>query len=546
MLRALSETATSAEAEAVLQKVLREAEAQTAPEVVLRCHISLGRLHAAQGDATRAQTHFLQAVDRIELQRRTLPAEEFRTAFLSDRLMPYTQLAMLAQQRGDAAEAFGWAERARARALLDMLHGAVAFNPSNLKPRDAAEAALLAQLEELRAELNWCYSQLNERNDLAATTRETLNSLAQAREAQVQEIVLRLQHSQPKHTGHTSVMPQFDLAHLQAELGDDTALVAYFADDEAYMAFVVTRSGVVAVPQLGAIKQIDEWVSQLRFQIEAMRHGSAQVAAHMPQLIRRAQHYLRQLHGALLQPVLPYVGERRLAVVPHRALHYVPFAALFDGEAYASEARELCMAPSAAALQHCLSQPHIALRRALLLGVADERAPRVRDEVQALAGLFPEARVLIDAQATLPALRQQTSSVDVLHLACHGVFRPESPFFSSLRLGDGWMTVRDTYDLALRCGLVTLSACETGISAVAPGDELIGLARGFMSAGTPSLLVSQWTVDDAAAAELMRLFYAELLAGQRPAAALQRAQRALRRTHPHPFFWSAFTLIGRW
>src|SRR5581483_6103699 len=149
-------------------------------------------------------------------------------------------------------------------------------------------------------------------------------------------------------------------------------------------------------------------------------------------------------------------------------------------------------------------------------------------------------------EATLAALHTQAPSANILHLACHGQFRPDNPLFSSLQLADGWLTVRDAYALDLQCGLVTLSACETGVSAVAPGDELIGLARGFFSAGAPALLVSLWTVDDAATATLMQRFYARLCAGERPAAALRRAQCELLREQPHPFFWAPFILIGRW
>lgn len=131
-------------------------------------------------------------------------------------------------------------------------------------------------------------------------------------------------------------------------------------------------------------------------------------------------------------------------------------------------------------------------------------------------------------------------------LACHGQFRPDNPLFSALRLGDSWFTVRDAYALDLRCDLVTLSACETGISAVAPGDELIGLARGFFGAGAPSLLVSLWTVDDESTALLMAHFYARLRAGERPAAALRAAQHYLMQEYPHPYFWAPFMVLGRW
>ena len=130
--------------------------------------------------------------------------------------------------------------------------------------------------------------------------------------------------------------------------------------------------------------------------------------------------------------------------------------------------------------------------------------------------------------------------------ARHGQFRPDNPLFSSLRLGNGWLTVRDAYDLNLHSSLVTLSACETGVSTVAPGDELIGLARGFFAAGSPSLLISLWTVDDDATATLMIDFYGHLQRRRSPATALREAQLRLLQEKQHPFFWSPFVLMGRW
>jgi CHAT domain-containing protein len=197
-------------------------------------------------------------------------------------------------------------------------------------------------------------------------------------------------------------------------------------------------------------------------------------------------------------------------------------------------------------LLHCLNRPRRPFERALLVGVADEQMPKVHDEVATIAQMFHEPVVLLDDAASLSALRAEAPRADVLHLACHGQFRPDNPLFSSVRLGDGWLTVRDAYELQLECGLVVLSACETGVSEVAPGEELIGLARGFFSAGTPSLLVSLWTADDASAAELMAQFYARLKAGYGPADALRQAQADLIRDRPHPYHWAAFAVMGRW
>jgi CHAT domain-containing protein len=114
-----------------------------------------------------------------------------------------------------------------------------------------------------------------------------------------------------------------------------------------------------------------------------------------------------------------------------------------------------------------------------------------------------------------------------------------------LHLADGPLTVRDAAELPLQAQLVTLSACETGLSHVAPGDELLGLLRGFLVAGAPQVLASQWTVDDSSTATLMRTFYARLLAGERAAAALRSSQIELAALQPHPYHWAAFALHQR-
>jgi CHAT domain-containing protein len=117
--------------------------------------------------------------------------------------------------------------------------------------------------------------------------------------------------------------------------------------------------------------------------------------------------------------------------------------------------------------------------------------------------------------------------------------------FSAIRLSDGWLSLYDLYSLRLRASLVTLSACETGVNDVLAGDELVGLARGFIQAGAGSVIVSLWAVDDVSTARLMRRFYTHFEAGFGPASAMRQAQTELRREYPHPYFWAPFLAIGR-
>lgn len=541
-LRALGENDT---ARALLGDVLADAGRYGLPQIAHRCQTSLGLLAIAEGDA--AEALFIEAIAGIEALRAPLPAEEFRTAFLTDKLTPYAEMVRLCLADGSherIVEAFEYVERARSRALVDVLSGDL---EARLDPDDPFEAEMLARLAALREELNWFYSQLNRPPDGDSVRGPAMLAELQTSVRERETAVARIQRQLVQH-GRTStgIATPIEAERLQASLDRDTTVVEFFSLDGELLAFIVTSESINVVFGLGNEQQVAETVKQLRFQMETLRFGATRLAAHMHQLTIRAQRHLEELHELLFAPLEKHIHTQRVVVVPHRSLHYVPFQALFNGSEYLIERFEISYAPSAGVLLHCLAKPNPRLDSILLMGVPDERIPRVLDEVDALMPLFPAPTRFVGEQATLAALREYAPQVDVLHMACHGYFRPDNPLFSSLQLADGWLTVRDAYDLDLsNCGLVTLSACETGVSDIAPGDELIGLARGFISAGAPTILVSLWTVDDEATATLMELFYRRLQSGDRPAAALRHAQCELIAERPHPFFWSPFVLLGR-
>ncbi|HKF57419.1 MAG TPA: CHAT domain-containing tetratricopeptide repeat protein [Blastocatellia bacterium] len=531
----------------LLTSAVADADARGLPQLAGRCYASLGMLSASQGDTTGAETSLNKAVDLIEHLRATLPTDELRTAFVADKQTPYSALVRLCladRDRNRIDDALGYVERARSRALADMMSGAVQFRHA---PRDQFEANLLAKLEELGEELNWFYSQISRQLDgtgvETAAAREALQRAARERESAMTEISRQLQQ---RGGPALSTVEPVDIGRLQHNLGPDTALVEYFSLDGELLAFIVTNESVDLVRSLGKEDEVHTVLGRLRFQMNSLRFGAGRLRDHIDQLAGRTRHHLAQLYDLVFAKVDERLRNRRVVIVPHRDLHYVPFHALFDGRSFVIERREVCYCPSATVLSHCIEQIRRPPRKALLLGMPDPRAPRVRDEVVALGSLFPETIQFLSDAATLANLKGAAGDADIIHLACHGSFRADNPLFSSLRLADGWLTVRDSYQLRLNCSLVTLSACETGMSAVAPGNELIGLARGFFSAGSPSLLVTLWTVDDEQTSLLMQKFYASLMAGRGPAAALRDAQIELIRENQHPFFWSPFILLGRW
>jgi CHAT domain-containing protein len=268
----------------------------------------------------------------------------------------------------------------------------------------------------------------------------------------------------------------------------------------------------------------------------ALRHGAQRLATTRTQL--------GQLHQGLVAPLASSLPER-LIIVPHGVLHYVPFHALFDGETYLIDRHQVSYAPSATLWAYCQAQPARPVKSALGLAAGDERIPHVTRETEILHGLFANARMCIGADATWSRLRQYAPQADLVHVAAHAVFREDNVLFSALRLADDWVTVNDLYDLQLRSALVVLTGCETGLSRVAPGDELLGLARALLAAGAATLVVSLWPVHDQSTAEWVGEFYRHLKAGLSPAAAVRQAQLALLRARPDPYYWAPFITVGR-
>jgi len=157
-------------------------------------------------------------------------------------------------------------------------------------------------------------------------------------------------------------------------------------------------------------------------------------------------------------------------------------------------------------------------------------------------------------EATEGLAKEKASWPNVIHIASHGEFNDRQPLQSGLLLAkdnenDGNLQVHEIFGMDLRnANLVTLSACETALSKIQGGDDLVGLSRGFIYAGTPSLLATLWKVDDQSTAILMEHFYRNWQKGMSKAEALRQAQIALKTMpqYKHPFYWAPFVMIGDW
>lgn len=343
---------------------------------------------------------------------------------------------------------------------------------------------------------------------------------------------------------------------VAARLRPDEALLAYLVTDSTSLVFVVTPDTVAAV-DLGIAR------ASLANLVEFTRRTMDRPEASAATPLWRAP--LRRLHQTLIEPVERrglLDGKRRLVIVPHGELHFLPFAALLDdsdGERFLVERFELMHAPSATVWVR-LAERGTEQRPAGILAMAPRSGslPASRDEVLAIRRIHGSGSdVLVDAAATKAALRAGAATHGILHIASYGILNKHNPLFSFIELApadgdDGRLEVHEVHGLALSGHLVVLSACQTALGSgavgdVPPGDDWVGLVQAFLYAGAGSVLASLWPVEDRATAELMERFYSALAAGRTESAALAEAQRAMLRGGEavHPFHWAGFVLSGR-
>ena len=536
-----------AEAGAAFDATLSRARALQQLSVQVRCLTGQGLVAQAARDPATAARAFDAAIELFEDQRRALPDDDMRSAFITEHLRPYQErlrIAVAAAAGAAAAPGAGAAallqlDRFRARALDERLsegHGA--------DPDDSLQA--------LRERLNWLYrraQRLQEEGGSSAALSDELRRTEHEllERARRQRLAAPQRASHNRHTGDTRDDPDdLRVDALQAALHDGDALVEYGVLDAELFACVVTRRKVTLVRRLALWPRVLEAAESARFQIETLRHGSAPVQRHLPALVARTQAHMAALHALVWSPLAAELaGCHRVIVVPHAQLGVVPFAALTDGSTSLGERFELALAPSARLALRGLRRPAVPARRVLALGESS-RLAHTAHEAQFVAGLFDAGSAFVGEQATLQVLRDHAPAADVLHLACHAQFRSDNPRFSALHLHAGALTVEGAEALALKPCTVVLSACETGLNALSVGDEMVGLVRAFMVAGAARVVASLWPVADEITACFMAQFYAALAAGKGAARALQVAQAATRRAHPHPYFWAAFVLYGGW
>ncbi|MFQ5341407.1 MAG: CHAT domain-containing protein, partial [Anaerolineae bacterium] len=538
----------------LVNKALAVGEAKDVPALTYECRHLLGALAEARGDPHWALSEYDRAIEQLERLRGRMMIE-FRAGFLEDKQAVYEDVVGLCLDLDRSLQGLEYAERAKSRTLLDMLAYRVDLS---IQARSSEDGPLVEELMRLRSRRDWLYRRWEGSKEFKAKGWPAANGNRQ----QVQHEVLTLE-KRIEDLWHRLLIRNADYARdaalwqvrtepVQPYLSDDTLLLEYFTVHGELAAFLLTTETAQAVRLPVDLARIKHLLQLLWLNLRAAsRSDPGRIAG----LTKNARGLLQQLYTALIAPLADTLAlYPQLIIVPHGPLHYLPFHALHDGEAFLLEHHEITYLPGASFLRY-VTEARSASSGFVAVGHSyGGMLPYAVQEAQSIAALLG-SQALVEQEATLARLLEGSRDCRILHVAAHGDFRPDNPLFSGLALADGWLTTLDIFNLHLKASLVTLSACQTGQSVVGGGDELLGLMRAFLYAGAASLVLSQWAVEDRSTAQIMETFYEKLAQGSTKGAALRQAQLHFIRGGglgndlegewwAHPYFWAPFFLVG--
>jgi CHAT domain-containing protein len=515
--KSLYETGQVNEAKAGYDKLLAMPETKDNGEIYWLILFDRGKIAAAEGNLKEAIDFYQKAIDVIERQRSNINTEASKIGFVGNKQQVYHALIQALVTEGQQAKAFEYVERSKSRALVDLLASKQDFAAPQADQQQVA--ALLTELETQEAEAR-------------------VQKAESVRGSRAAEVKQRLKTVAPELASLVTVA-SVAAKDIQAQLQPDEALVEYYYEGDDLYAFIVTREGVKGVKLNGA--KLGDDIRQFR---AALKQPHSQL------YVTPAQ----KLYARLIQPVEASLHHKELLIVAHGVLHYLPFNALLSGNEYLIDRYSIRQLPSASVLQFLKGRQASPAAGMLALGNPDLGNPKydlkcAQDEAAAIAKGFPQAKVLVRKEATKTAFKTLGPQYSYLHFATHGQFDADKPLNSGLLLAkdaqsNGFLSLGELYSLRLNADLVTLSACETGLGKVSNGDDVVGLTRGFLYAGSNTIVASLWEVDDQATSYLMEQFYANLKKGNKREA-LRQAQLATKKKYEHPYYWASFELTGK-
>lgn len=476
-----------------------------------------GRLAAALradllGDERRLSLHCRRGLDELSAYRASFASTELR-ARAAAHGVELAELGLLrAARSGRAERVWNWLERGR-MALLIAKDG---------ERISGGTSALLAELRGLERALDGV-----EPGD--GVLRQAL-----LRDIARQEHLIRRARWGVEHDGGPQSSPSRAFMQDLRRTLDDRLLLQYGVLDSQLIGVAVTGSSM-RFARLASIAEVTSSARQLAFALRRLcqpRSPSSVAAA-----LDSARHEIGTLSMRLVKPFVDLLSDGEVVVCPPASLIGIPW-----GRLTGVHDRPVRIVPSASSWWST-SGRHAGSDRVVL--VAGPDLPTAADEVHSLSGRYGEAEVLVGADATCEEVGRRAADAALVHLACHGRLRTDSPSFSSLRLADGPLTVHDLEHLDRPAHHWIIAACDLAGPGRLAGPDLEGAIAALLGGGAGGVIAAGVSVPDVDTRDLMVELHSCLGSGADLAESLRRARSAVDVTDPAGFVaGTAFSCYG--
>ena len=527
---------------------------------------NLGNLHFKEDNWDPAINAYEKAITAVERRRILANTDDRREQIISEAIEVYQNLVQAYINTGQWDKAIETVERSKARNLVELLTN------RDLYPKGDVPQEIIIQLDELRRNIPSLERQLQvvidklskNKDELSKNNDEQKQALLKESQKQLQQ---ELQQSRQQLDEVLNQIKPFDSSfsltqkvetirfqEIQSLVGEQTAAIQWYFTDNSIITSIITRHrsqptiiSSSAEEQEAFVNWVNKYLGAYRQQNQQWQNDLSSLLAELAEILKIDQIL------AEIESIFARQGRKcdRLILIPHRFLHLLPLHALplANGDlVYDKFPQGVSYAPSCQLLQLAQKGDRPDFNHLFAIQNPTEDLVFTNLEVETVRSFFSPATVLA-AQAAGEAevkTHPELSLAHCNHFSCHGEFNLESPLESALRLAetkqsnsenteDGLLTLAEIFALNLtQSRLVTLSACETGISdPKSISDEYVSLPSGFLFAGSPSVVSSLWKVDELPTAFLMIKFYQNLT--ERPkreagdvAIALNQAQLWLR------------------
>ncbi len=550
-------------------------------KILWEAYYGLGQCYEKMGELVAAQDSYEKSIDIIEKIRSQIFLDTFKAGFVRNKLKVYESMMLLLSEfmRKDKSkkyekEIFHYIEKVKARAFLEGLAESKIDIRENLnKEYREEENRISSQIASILFNIS--------RIGLSESEKKGLEQRLSQEEDRYMRLISKMRDENPETASLVAPEPS-RLDQVQGILRNNkTALIEYFLGEKQSYMILITKN------------DIDLYFLPSRKDIEKSVKGYIKLISGPLQKALSGNLGAVRLFDELLFPIKnqKYRGVEKLVIVPDGILYYLPFETLISEQKnqtlkHLIDQYQVSYTPSSSVLISLLGKKMEQRSPIGLLAFGDPAYPNMksistkkanyenvmanfyldqgfkyfpipytRDEIRTISEYFQKSKrdVYLGQNAREENVKKlHHNYYQIVHFACHGFLDEKQPFRSALVLSqneekeeDGFLQVRELYNIRLEANLVVLSACHTGRGKLENGEGILGLTRMFFYSGARSVLSTLWSVHDKSTAVFMKIFYSHLAKGHKIGEALRLTKLEMMHSRfSHPYYWAGFVLNG--